>query len=554
MICGLAFALTAALAPVRAQENASKPIALLAVSSYDELMQDADFLGGLLNMPQISQTVEGMLQGAKGLDRTKPLGLLVTQYGLPPTFAACVPVTDMKAFLESLAPVGVAIQDGGDGTTHVSAFNQTLYAKEANGWALVSMAPVMLEGMPADPGAEFAALTKDYDVALRFNLQNVPAEVRQQWGDLMGMAAQGAMVKNPDESDEAYAQRQKMMESQLATQKQMLNELDQLTFGVGVDRAGQKAIVDVLYTAVAGSELAKQVSAYKEATTNYAGFAQEGAAMTLNFAAKTTNMKPEDIDQLADNMRAQVNQGIAEESDLKSDESREKVKAAVGDFIEALRATLKAGAIDGGAVVNVSPEALTVVAGGVVTDPAKVEDGLKKLAEIAKSEEVDMPEVKWDAETYQDVKFHTLSHAGPEGDEAFKALFGEKLEMAVGLGKDSVYFAAGKNWMDGVKKVIDASAANKGKSIKPMELTVTATPIVETVAAHGDSDGKALCEAMAGALSQSSGRDHARVLIEPIENGGRWRVEVEDGLLRAIGTAVMAKQAQAAGAAPAAAN
>jgi hypothetical protein len=315
---------------------------------------------------------------------------------------------------------------------------------------------------------------------------------------------------------------------------------------MGVDRTGQRALMDIVYTAVPGSELANQLGAYNETTTNYAGFVQEGAAATLAFAANTKSMKPEEMDEAADSLKLQAEQAIMEESELKNEESRETLKAAVGDFVEALRGTLHAGGLDGGAVLNLSPEALTVVAGGHVAEPSKVADGLKKLQEVAKSEGLDMPEIKWDADSYQDVKFHTMSAPADADDEAAQALFGETVEMAFGIGEKSVYFALGKNWLDGVKKVIDDSAASPGKSIKPMEMTVTATPIVQTAAAHAEEDEKAVFEMVNGSLQQSAGRDHARIVAEPIENGVRTRFEVEDGVLRAIGTAVMAKQMQAA--------
>jgi hypothetical protein len=546
-VCGLLLAV-AALAPVRAQSAGdveAKPIAVLAISSYEELMQDADFLGGLLGMPQISQSVDAMLQGAQGLDKTKPMGLLVTQYGLPPTFAACLPVTDMNAFLEALKPFNVTSQASGE-YTEISVFGQTLYAKNANGWTLVSIAPIMLETMPADPAAEFAKLTSEYDVAMQFNLQNVPAEVRQQWTDLIAMSAKAGVTKQDDESDEDFAKRQAQLDAQLEKQKQMINELDQVTIGTGVDRTGQRALMDFVYTSVAGSNFAKQLGAYKDTATNYAGFAQEGAAMTLAFAAKTTDMTPEELDEVADSLKAQAETAIAQESELKNEDSKELLKGVVGDFVEALRGTLHAGGIDGGAVLNLSPDALTLVAGGTVADPSKVADGLKKLQEVAKSEQLDMPEIQWDAQSHGDVKFHTMSAPVKNSDDDAKALFGENVDMAIGLGEKSLYFAMGKNWLDAVKKVIDDSAANQGKSIKPMEMTVTATPIVQTAAAHADEDDKPIFEMVNGSLQQAQGRDHARIVAEPIENGVRTRFEVEDGVLRAIGTAVMAKQMQAA--------
>ena len=42
-------------------------------------------------------------------------------------------------------------------------------------------------------------------------------------------------------------------------------------------------LFDVAYTAVAGSEFATELGAYKDSTTNFAGFPQEGPAITLSF-------------------------------------------------------------------------------------------------------------------------------------------------------------------------------------------------------------------------------------------------------------------------------
>ena len=44
------------------------------------------------------------------------------------------------------------------------------------------------------------------------------------------------------------------------------------------------------------------------------------------------------------------------------------------------------------------------------------------------------------------------------------------------------------------------------------------------------------------------GRDHVRIVVQPIPNGARTRIEAEEGVLRAIGMAVMQAQMQAAGA------
>lgn len=552
-VCGCVAAFASLTLAARAQESAvaeAKPIAVVAIASFDELLQDADYLGGLMGQKP-SEMIEGHLQGAPGLDRTKPMGVLATQYGLPPVFAVCVPVTDFSAFIGGLQRLGIVSDDAGNGVMQLSVMGQMLFAKEAAGWALISLAPPMLDGMPADPSAYFAPLTQEHDVAIQVNVQNIPAEIRQQWTDFMGAAARMGVEKGDDESDEDYAARQATLEAGIDQQTRMINEFNQLTVGLAVDRAGQRALLDIAYTAVAGSEFAAELGAYKDAKTNFAGFAQEGAAATMSYTVDTSTMDEAEIAGTIDGVRQQADQAVAEEGSIKTDEARATLKAAMGDFIDALQSTLQAGGLDGGAVLNISPDSFSIVAGGAVGDPSKVEAGFKKLAELAKSENLDMPEVAWEAQSYQDVKFHVMSKAPNENTPpSAKAMLGDKLEMAVGIGEKSVYFALGKNWLDAVKKVVDDSAANPGKPTLPMQLTVSATPIVNAIEAGAKLDGKDHEAAVAGmvtaALSQSEGRDHARIVAEPIENGVRTRFELESGAIQAIATAAMASQMPAA--------
>ena len=48
--------------------------------------------------------------------------------------------------------------------------------------------------------------------------------------------------------------------------------------------------------------------------------------------------------------------------------------------------------------------------------------------------------------------------------------------------------------------------------------------------------------------NEANGRDHVRIVKQPIPNGARTRIEVEEGVLRSIGMAVMQAQEQGAGA------
>jgi hypothetical protein len=339
-----------------------------------------------------------------------------------------------------------------------------------------------------------------------------------------------------------------MMDAQLDELKRYFAELDQFTLGLSVDQAAKRAFLDVAYTAVPGSKLAEEVAAQSSATTNFAGFIQPDAAMTMSFASKLAGTDEAQLDQMVETLRAKAGEAVDEEEELKSDESKVAMKEAINDFIDVLKATLASGVMDGGAVLNLKPDALTLVAGGAVGDPAKVEAGLKKLAEVSKSEDLELPEIQWNAQEYGDVKFHVMAKDTVDDDEPTQALFGPRAEVAVGIGPNAVYFAMGKNWLDAVKKVIDDSAANPGKAVSPLEMKLALTPVIETAKAHADEDEKENLESIFEMLSNDAeGRDKISVTLTPIENGVKFRIEGEEGVLRAAGMGIMNAQMQGAG-------
>jgi len=535
-------------------EEGPKPMAIVTLAGYDALMEDIDFVGSLVGQEAFAQNVEQMImlftqnKGLVGLEKNKPLGLIVQSDGMNISGALCIPVTSLEELTTTLAPFGVIAKDKGDGITEISASGQTLVAREKNGWAFVSMMPQMLENLPADPDQLFGTLTKDYDLGIRINVQNIPEPFRQMAIQQLQVGMESGMQQLPEESDEKFEARKEMTSAQIDQLKRAINEVNELTLGLKLDSEQQSTFLDLVYTAVPGTQLADQVEQNSDPKTNFAGFFQPEAAMMMSFASKVSEADIAQMDQMFDALRKQAEAAIDEEADLPSDEARDVVKSAVGDFVDALKATLAAGVMDGGAVLNMAPNSLTLVAGGFVGDPSKVESGLKKLAELAK-EEPKFPGINWDSDSHGDIKFHTLSVPIPEDKDEPRQLFGESLEVVVGIGKKSVYFALGRDCLDALKVAIDASAANPQKSAPPMEMTFSLSPIMAVVAAFADGENKETIESIANMLAnEANGRDHVKIVVHPIPHGARTRIELEEGVLRAIGEAVMQARNQGAGA------
>jgi hypothetical protein len=544
--CALAIALAAATvsrAQAPATAPAAGPVAVVAITSYEKLMADVDWLGGLMNMPGASQMVDGMLmqatggQGLAGLDKTKPIGLVVNLAPGPfpmPIVAAYVPVTDQAALLGLLQKVlGVTNQDMGNGVLQVNAMGQDVYAKNAGSYMLVAMTPDGLGAMPADPAAVIGPLTQQYDVAVQINVQNVPEALRQQAVTGMAAAAQG--VKLPNESDSDFAARQQLMQAQAEATTMLVRELDQVRLGLSIAGEEQRVYFDTNLLAQPGTQLAQELTQDSDATTNFAGFANADAAVSLSAASKVSGMRAAQMEQVIAQVRAKATQSIDAEAPA---DLREPIKTSVGQLLDAILETVKAGKVDGGAVVFAAPDAVSGVAGGLMLDPAKIESALKNLSEtLAKAGDSDMPQITWGAEKHGDIAFHTT--AVPVKDDEAKVLFGDQLDIVVGLGGQSAYVAWGKNAAATLKQVIDANGAAPNQATKPMTLTVTVGKIIDAAKSVAKPEAKPMLEMVSSMLAGAAGKDHAVVSSQVVDNGVQYRVEVEQGVIQAIATAAM---------------
>lgn len=532
----------------QAQVSKQKPVAIITVNSINHLLEDINFIGSLGGQPRLADSVRPIVGMLQGLDNDQPIGLVVQADEVSPSGALCIPVKDFEMLLGGMKMFGLTHVEGPDGLTQITVQGQQpLFAKQVGGWAFLSMMPQMLEQAPANPAALFGALTKDYDIGVRVHVQNIPEAFKQMALSQLQAGMEAGMKKLDSESDEQYEARKEMTKVQVEQLKQAAQDLDQLTFGIAVDGEQQRTFIDVVYTAVVGSKLAEQIALNSDPKTDFAGFVQPDAAMMMSFASKVGESDIAQMEQMFSAMQKQAETAIEDEADEATPEEREIMKSAISDFMSALKATLQAGKMDGGAVLNVSPSSLSLVAGGFVADPSKVESGIKKLTELAKKEDSKFPGVNWNASSHGDVQFHTMNIPIPEGDDEdeknARKLFGDTIDVAIGIGRETAFFAMGRDCLESIKGIIETSAASPQKSVPPMEMSFALSQIMAAVEGFVDEDDRAPIEMINNMLgNEANGRDHVRIVVQPIPNGARTRIEAEEGVLRAIGMGVMAAQ------------
>jgi hypothetical protein len=320
---------------------------------------------------------------------------------------------------------------------------------------------------------------------------------------------------------------------------QLIQETDRVTLGWEVDKAGKKTYLDVNFTAVEGTELAKQMALVQEAKSAFAGFLLPDAALTFHGHGQSSDAEVEQVTAMLAQLRGQAMKGIDQDGNLSNDEERQTAKTVVNELLDVADATVKAAKMDCGAALVLKPGSLGFVAGGFVADGQKIAEAVKKLAGLAATKDPNFPGVNFDAETYEGVKFHTAKIPMRTPNEQVRTILGDPMELVIGTGKQSAYVAFGKDPSRLLKSVLDASSSDSGKNLPPSQLRVSLSPVLAFVAA---ADPNPQIKAALEAAKEYAGNDAISLTSTPIKNGCAVRLEVEEGVLKAIGGAVKGAQ------------
>jgi hypothetical protein len=533
-----------------------KTVAVVAAAPYGQFISDLTAIGALAGKPEIGQMIEGGFtfftqgKGPNAIDKTKPWGLIVQTDGAGFLPVVCIPVVKPDDLIEVATNFGAEKKAAGGGVQELAFANgKSIYVKVENGWAFVAQSSGTLEQLPEDPQSILAKQAAGYLLTVHVSVKDVPEMYRQFAIQAMQAGMQQQLVKKDDESDEQFESRQQMAQAQIEQVERMINEFDSLTIGWAADATAQRTYLDFSYVFRPDSKMAQQIAAYGKPQTNFAGFYQPDAAGTVTFATQSDpKLIAEDLakmEQMYNSAREQINRKIDTSDKVTDDEARAALKSAVSDFFDALVATIKTGQMDGGGALQLSADSLTVVAAAHVADTAKVESALKQV-ETAAKKSPDFPGIKWNAAKHGGVTFHTMKVPVPEDKKSPRQLLGSELDVAIGIGPQAVYLAAGKDNIQAVSQAIDASAKEAGKAVPPFELAIALRPIAEAMAASAEGEREAaIAKSIADMLAnEAQGRDHIRAVGQFIPNGLKYHIEAEEGVLRAMGAAAAEVQRQ----------
>jgi len=403
-------------------------------------------------------------------------------------------------------------------------------------WAVLATSAEALKDAPADPLALVGDMYKRYDLAVHVAMQNVPQQFRKMIVDQLEMGIALGTERMPGETDEMHAIRQNMARQSLKQITNLFKEVESVQLGLAIDQQSKSAYLDLDIKAVPGTETAKDMELLKDAKTDFAGFELPGAAVTLNVSSKLSDSDVAELKKILDATRAQTMKEL-EGQNLGAEEIK-IAKQLLGDLFDVVTKTVEAKKADVGMSLMLDPKAITVVAGMAVADAPKLEGVVKKLVEMVGKEEPEVAKhIKLDAETYNGVRMHVASI--PLDEEEPKKFFGENVDMVLGVTDGALYLGMGRDAMKTLKSAIDKSKSQAGKQTAPLKLAVALGPIFKLAAEQAPGADKQMAIMMAMMLDQAKGKDRISITASVIPDGQRLRIELDEGVLKAIPMMIM---------------
>ena len=527
---------------------------MVALSSYQQLADDLALIGKLVDQPGLSAALDQTLnqltqgQGLPGLDKSKPWGLTVSSDGQQFHVLAFLPIADTGKFIDALGPVlGKVTKEEEDVWTveldfqnPLALFIQELYFTNKNGWTFLCTQHEMLDNLPDDPVELLDGLEKEYHLAARVEFQNIPDVLRQLGLGMMKNAAEQGIQAQGDEGAVPTDVVQQMVAEGLDSVATMLNELDQITIGFKLDHEKNKALLDVVITAVDNTDAAKEMARYTEAKTRFSGFLLADAAVSGHVSIGTGEDdlgNTESAVKMLRSLFAEAGEDEDEDEEGQEDFALDLVFDMMSSVMEQM---IESGRLDA-AISVTDDEQLTVIAGLRVKDGDALSKEIEKRIETIEN---DLGFFGIEKETIEDdqIKLYYNSEAIPgEEGQALAKLFGEKFQIVVGTAKDAFYLAIGQDAVEPLKEAIAKSKAAGEKSVPPMQfqgrLTTLMKFLTPLAGVFGESiEGNPQFQDLAESLGGE--KDRIDVVLKPIDRGMHIRVEAEEGILKAMGTLI----------------
>ncbi|HVW01278.1 MAG TPA: hypothetical protein VHB77_13090, partial [Planctomycetaceae bacterium] len=437
IVFGLAFALCIASATslIAAETTAAAkapgtPVAVVSLASVERLLGEMDYVFASAERPEIANFARGLLgilRDLKGLDRERPLGLMIQMQDAVPQGVAFIPVKDREELFKtfSLGPLSFVKDEGAENRWELKGGQKPAYLLVRDAWVFVSDRKDALTDALPDPGAVVKSLHESYDLAAEIDFRQVPETARHLLVDYLRAVAAGDL-KEPKAGEEqaAFALRKLATETNLDGLDRLLNQGARATFGWSLNKQERAARLDLALTVKPETALDNQVRDYAGAKSEYTASLQKNAPLGAAGTVLLDEPARKILGQLLDIGEGKILSSIGT--------GKGNPDHPVEKIFRSLAATVAAGKLDGTLqIVGTPPGPFVLLGGNALTNGNLVAGGIREIIEFMKNDP-NLSEVALDAAEVRGVKLHRLKPAHMK--EQDERLYGKDAVILLGAG------------------------------------------------------------------------------------------------------------------------
>jgi hypothetical protein len=509
------------------------------MASYNQWYENVSLIGKLTGNSDLAQGLEAMLKlatrnrGLAGVDKQRPWAAAVVPSENWFCAYACLPVNDLNALLEVIRPHVQDVSAAENSYTIVLRNAKRIYVAQQGGWAIVSPHSEVFRQPVADPTAMLGGLPKRYDVAVRLNVTNVPEGDSRLVMLILDQFAEREQARLPGESDAGYAGRQFGVALGRAVLKGILEEMEQVTVGLALDRKVNGLLAELILIPRPGTPAAERYARWDQHANRPAGFLLPDATVKANWSCILSDSGVRLLTSLINKARQQM---IAEvESGLSAGEQSEEEKAVAGVF-DGLKGLAAEHRFEGVMSVSLKPGSLKGVSAMRLPGADQKLKGLQAvLLKLWKSSDSEVG-VEEDSDRDGVVRLYKPGTTVDAHTAPFQFVEGE-IAATVGVGKNHVYLAFGHDCTATLKKALAASRSRPPVEACRIECEVSLASVVSALVRTARKDREMVSQ-LAKPLEEVPGKDHIRLTAGPVGRGMRVRVELEEGVLRLVAPAI----------------
>ncbi len=509
-------------------ELMEKPIATIAVASVERLRGDIKHVFEVVDRADVYEAMESALTNVgdlKGMDQTKPFGAMVyLRAGFPPTpeVIGFVPVEDITDLTKTIEIGPVLTKKVDENRYEIIGERGEFHVLLQHGFGFITANADLLENGFSDPAKLTRGLTSKFDIAASLNLDSIPTGMRSLFMTFVKSQANAEMQQRDDEPDGVYKIRRAQSENTLRGLTQIMNELEKATIGFDANPEDSTLSIELILDAQEDSLMAKQLKRMNSKRSYFDPLVTEDAPLTFSASFPIEEPDQETNKLALEGLEELVAVELAEGSEAGN-------TPAITSLFRALHKTNEEAHLNMFLQFYGEPKGFVIVGGMKVEDGQDMAAGLKELLmKLQEDADLEIGKIELDYDTHRDITFH---HFGfKQVDAGGRRMFGERVGLYAGVGRKTLWFAAGGDAaLEKTKELMDKLVDEKGNRNRtrrpPFQLIFNMRQWLGL-----DEDGEGIQhEAFA------DGGDRLSVDMRPAANGMRIKANMDAGFVRLIG-------------------